>query len=71
MLASYYPTNIRDLEGALRTYVNYCLCMNKDFTLDSLSEALDRLVPKSLDSLGSSKVLFDSIANEISLYYKV
>ena len=70
-LASYYPTNIRDLEGALRTYVNYCLCMNKDFTLDSLSEALDRLVPKSLDSLETSKVIFDNISSEIASYYRV
>ena len=70
-LASYFPTNIRDLEGALRTYVNYCLCMNKDFTIDSLNEALKSIVRKSLDSLGSSKVIFDNIANEISSYYKV
>lgn len=70
-LASYYPTNIRDLEGALRTYVNYCLCMNKGFTLESLSEALDRLVPKSLDSLETSKVIFDNISTEIASYYRV
>ena len=70
-LASYYPTNIRDLEGALRTYVNYCLCMNKEFTLDSLSEALDRLVPKAFDSLETSKVIFDNISTEIASYYRV
>lgn len=70
-LASYFPTNIRDLEGALRTYVNYCLCMNKDFTEESLQEALDRLIPKSLDSLSSSKIVFDQILDEISSYYKV
>ena len=70
-LASYFSTNIRDLEGALRTYVNYCLCMNKDFTIESLEESLDRLIPKSLDSLGSSKVVFDNIAQEISSYYKI
>lgn len=70
-LASYYSTNIRDLEGALRTYVNYCLCMNKDFNLTSLEESLDRLIPKSLDSLGTSKVIFDNIAAEISSYYKI
>lgn len=70
-LASYFPTNIRDLEGALRTYVNYCLCMNVDFTINSLSEALDRLIPKSLDSIGSSKVVFDKISTEISSYYKL
>ena len=70
-LASYFPTNIRDLEGALRTFVNYCLCMNKPFDIESLSESLERIIPKSLDSLGSSKIVFDNIANEISSYYKV
>lgn len=70
-LASYFPTNIRDLEGALRTFINYCLCMNKDFNMDSLSEALERIVPKSIDSLSSSKIIFDKIANEIATYYKV
>ena len=70
-LASYFPTNIRDLEGGLRTYVNYCLCMNEDFTLDSLSKSLDRLIPKSLDSISSSKVVFDKISNEISSYYSL
>ena len=70
-LASYFSTNIRDLEGALRTYVNYCLCMNEDFTINSLSKALDRLIPKSLDSISSSKVVFDKISNEISSYYNL
>ena len=70
-LASYYPTNIRDLEGALRTYVNYCECMNKDFNITSLEESLERLIPKSSDSLGASKVVFDDLAAKISSYYKI
>lgn len=46
LLANYFHDNIRDLEGALRTYVNYCKCMSLPFNETSVYLALDSVLPK-------------------------
>lgn len=70
-LASYYPNNIRDLEGSLRTYVNYCLCMNKPYNNDSLSEALYKIIPKQNDNSDSSLLVFENVRDKVCSYYKI
>ncbi len=45
-ISDYFPNNIRDLEGALRTYVTYCVCMNLPFTKDNIVTALEGILPK-------------------------
>lgn len=45
-ISDYFTNNIRDLEGALRTYITYCVCMNLPFTVENIKEALDGILPK-------------------------
>lgn len=70
-IASYYPNNIRDLEGSLRTYVNYCTCMNKSFDESSLFEALEKIIPKMSENTDSSKIVFENVLNKVCSYYKI
>lgn len=45
-IASVYKNNVRELEGALRTYVNYCLSFGCDFSVENISKALGSHLPK-------------------------
>ena len=55
LLADCFPNNVRDLEGALRSYITYCICMNEPFTKENIYLALERLLPKDLNSVPSQK----------------
>ena len=47
-IASVYKNNVRELEGALRTYVNYCLSFETSFTVDNIPKALGSHLPKDV-----------------------
>ena len=71
IIADCFPNNIRDLEGALRTFVNYCICMNCPFTKDNLYIALENLIPKDLDKKDSTKTTINDIISIVCSYYNV
>ncbi len=71
ILANYFPSNIRDLEGALRTYVNYCICMNCPFTKDNLYIALEQLLPSKANKIDSTKEIITKAIDVVCDYYKV
>lgn len=45
LIADKFPNNIRDLEGAVRRYITYCVSLNIPFTIESVYIALERLIP--------------------------
>lgn len=71
ILADSFPTNIRDLEGALRTYVNYCTCMSVPFTKENLYLSLEAILPKEVKLVDSNKKLIDNAKEVLCSYYKV
>jgi hypothetical protein len=48
-IAENFDENVRDLEGALRRFISYCVSFNIDFTYDNAILALDAIIsnPKS------------------------
>ncbi len=44
LIADQFTNNIRDLEGAARRYITYCVSLNIPFTLENVYVALDRLI---------------------------
>ena len=46
-IADLFPNNIRELEGALRRFVIYCVSMNVEFTKENALSILDSIVPKT------------------------
>ena len=69
-IADYFPTNIRDLEGALRTFVTYCVCMNLPFTKENIEIALEGILPKQKNDSkdDKNKNLINIVANEVAKY---
>lgn len=71
IIADCFPNNIRDLEGALRTFVNYCICMNCPFSKENLYIALENLLPKNLDKKDSTKSTIEDIIQIVCAYYNI
>lgn len=47
LISDYFQNNIRELEGALRRVINYCVALNMPFTLENAQTALDGILPKN------------------------
>ena len=71
IIAHCFPNNIRDLEGALRTFINYCVCMNCPFTKENLYIALENLIPKDLNKKDTIKSTIEDVISIICSYYSV
>ena len=46
-IAELFTNNIRELEGALRRFVTYCISMNVPFTNENAIKILEQIVPKT------------------------
>ena len=55
-IASLYKNNVRELEGALRTYINYCLSFETQFNLDNIPKALGAHLPKDTSTIKNDDV---------------
>lgn len=74
LIADYFPNNIRDLEGALRRYITYCVSLDIPFTVENVFVSLDSLLPKDIPvketAINEFKYI-DEIKEVVSKYYKV
>jgi chromosomal replication initiator protein len=70
-IASSFVTNIRELEGALKRVLFYCLTNNLDLTIESANEALEPLLrtKRKSDSLNENN--YDRIQSIVSDFYGI
>ena len=47
LISDCFQNNIRELEGALRRVINYCVALTMPFTLENAQTALDGILPKN------------------------
>ena len=71
LLANYFHNNIRDLEGALRTYINYCTFMKLPFNEDSVYSALDSILPKESIANDNSSSNVKKVKDIVCDYFKI
>ena len=76
IIADNFTSNIRDLEGALRRYVTYCVSLNIPFTVENVYTALDRLIPEKEQDQNKDKELtqkknFDKVKKEGAKYFQL
>lgn len=71
LIAELFSDNIRDLEGALRGYINYCICLNIPFNVENVGISLETMIPKDKDVVSSSKKTIDNVKNIVANYYKI
>jgi len=70
-IAASFVTNIRELEGALKRVLFYCLANNLELTLSSTKEALEPLLntKRTSDSLNENN--YDKIQSVVSDFYGI
>lgn len=71
IIADNFPNSIRELEGALRNFVNYCVCMNVPFTKENLYAALEKVFPADKQDEDSLTNIIKLAKKEIADYYRV
>lgn len=74
VIADFFTTNIRDLEGAIRRYVTYCVSLNIPLNLENVYVALDRLIPeKETENQKVENIVkkYDKIKSIVSKYFQI
>ena len=71
-IAENFDENVRDLEGALRRFISYCVSFNIDFTYDNAVLALDAIIsnPKS-NANSNTKLHIEKIKEIIASYFNI
>ena len=70
-IASSFVTNIRELEGALKRVLFYCLTNNLDLTVESVNEALEPLLKTKRKSDSLNENNYDKIQSVVSDFYGI
>ncbi|PKK97653.1 MAG: chromosomal replication initiator protein DnaA [Tenericutes bacterium HGW-Tenericutes-3] len=70
-IASSFVTNIRELEGALKRVLFYCLTNNLDLTVESVNEALEPLLKTKRKSDSLNENNYDKIQSIVSDFYGI
>jgi chromosomal replication initiator protein len=70
-IASYFNTNVRELEGALKRVLFYCVTNNIDITIDTATEALDSLIKTRKKTAALTENNYDKIQSVVSDYYAI
>ena len=71
VIASYFTNNIRDLEGALRRYVTYCVSLDLPFTLETIEIALGSILPNKIVDAPSKTKDTDCIKALVCDYFRL
>ena len=70
-IASSFVTNIRELEGALKRVLFYCLTNNLDLNTESVNEALEPLLKTKRKSDSLNENNYDKIQSIVSDFYGI
>jgi len=70
-IASSFVSNIRELEGALKRVLFYCLANNLELTLDTVNEALEPLLKTKRRSDILNENNYDRIQSIVSDFYNI
>lgn len=72
-ISQNFDENVRELEGALRRFVSYCVAFNIDFTLENAETALSSIVSKDkkIGSTPDSASYVEIVKSVISSYFNI
>jgi len=69
-IADLFQNNIRDLEGAIRRYVTYCVSLDIPFTKENIYVALDSIITNNIETDSKTKDI-DCVKEAISEYFRI
>ena len=64
-------TNIRELEGALRRFITYCVSMNLPFTVENVYYTLDGIMPKNKNNENKDDQAVEKLKDVVSSYFQI
>lgn len=71
-IADMFTDNIRELEGALRRFVTYCVSMNMEFSVDNVYSILESIAPrKNKDFQDSDDKKIIKVKNIVAPYFQI
>ena len=70
-IAENFDQNVRDLEGALRRFISYCVSFNIDFNYDNAVLALDAIISSKPSSNSGTKLHIEKIKEIIASYFNI
>lgn len=71
-IAENFEENIRELEGALRRFVSYCVAFNVSFTLENAQSSLGSIISKDKQVINvSNSVVIEKIKSVVANYFNI
>ena len=71
-IAENFSENVRELEGALRRFINYCVVLNREFNLETAVSALESIIPTNCSAVNdSSSIQIDKVKELVSSYFNI
>lgn len=70
-IASSFVSNIRELEGALKRVMFYCIMNELEITVDTAKEALEALLEKNKKTDSMNENNYDKVLSVVSDYYQI
>lgn len=71
-IAKNFDENVRELEGALRRFISYCVSFNIEYTLENAQISLQEILPKDRNNdVPESSVLVEKVKESIASYYNI
>lgn len=69
-IAELFPNNIRDLEGAIRRYITYCVSLDIPFTLENVNVALGGIITNVHEVVNKTKEI-DKVKDVVCSYFRI
>jgi chromosomal replication initiator protein len=69
-IAELFPNNIRDLEGAIRRYITYCVSLDIPFTLENVNVALGGIITSGVEIVNKTKEI-DKVKEIVCSYFRL
>ncbi|MFA5543004.1 MAG: chromosomal replication initiator protein DnaA [Bacilli bacterium] len=70
LISELFQNNIRDLEGAIRRYITYCVSLDIPFTVDNVYVALSGILPSSNEVVNKTKDI-NVIKEVVCSYFRI
>ena len=71
-IAENFDENVRELEGALRRFVSYCVAFNIPFSLENAKSSLTSIISKEKQTASTSdSVIIEKVKTVVSTYFNV
>lgn len=71
-IAENFDENVRELEGALRRFVSYCVAFNIPFSLENAKTSLTSIISKEKQTTSTSdSVIIEKVKTIVSNYFNV